>query len=556
MAGYLIRGATVHDGTGAPGRRADVAIDGERIAAVGPGLPRGDGRETIDGDGLVLAPGFIDLHSHADFTLPAFPEARNSLTQGVTSEVIGNCGFSPAPVELERRPRGQAARADRRHRARAGLQLAVVRRLPRPYLDAKRPAVNVMALVGHSALRIAAMGMDDRPATPAELAEMRRLLRESIDQGAWGFSTGLVYPPGSYGGTDEVIEIGRALTETNALYASHIRNESDDVHVALKEALDIGRTLGVRTEISHLKAAGRQNHGRLPELVGMLDEARASGLDVHSDGYPYDAGSTMLNQLIPPWAHDGGVEALVERLRSPEQRARMRHDIEHGLPGWQNLVRAAGTWDRIIVASVTRPDLAWAQGKTVAELASAAGAEPLEWTMDFLVEDFGAPVMIIRFMDPRDVDVAMTTPTEGMGSDQLAVTTDDARVHPRCYGTFVRFLAQYVRERNLVPMEQAIHRMTGMAAAVVGVRDRGRIAEGLAADLVLFDPSTVADRSTYDEPTSSRRASNGSSSTAGRGVARGELVARDLGAGRSGGRPRPDPRRAGASGRRPARRSR
>ena len=351
MAGYLIRGATVHDGTGAPGRRADVAIEGERIAAVGPGLPRGDGRETIDGDGLVLAPGFIDLHSHADFTLPAFPEARNSLTQGVTSEVIGNCGFSPAPVELT---------DDREAKLRAltggigpeldfswqsfGEYLA--------YLDAKRPAVNVMALVGHSALRIAAMGMDDRPATPAELAEMRRLLRESIDQGAWGFSTGLVYPPGSYGGTDEVIEIGRALTETNALYASHIRNESDDVHVALKEALDIGRTLGVRTEISHLKAAGRQNHGRLPELVGMLDEARASGLDVHSDGYPYDAGSTMLNQLIPPWAHDGGIEALVERLRSPEQRARMRHDIEHGLPGWQNLVRAAGTWDRIIVASV------------------------------------------------------------------------------------------------------------------------------------------------------------------------------------------------------------
>jgi N-acyl-D-aspartate/D-glutamate deacylase len=373
------------------------------------------------------------------------------------------------------------------------------------------------------------MGMDDRPATTAELAEMRRLLRESIDQGAWGFSTGLVYPPGSYGETGEVLEIGRALSETNTLYASHIRNESDDVHVALKEALDIGRTLGVRTEISHLKAAGRQNHGRLPELVGMLDEARRGGLDVHSDGYPYDAGSTMLNQLIPPWAHDGGIEALVDRLRSPEQRARMRHDIEHGLPGWQNLVRAAGTWDRIIVASVTRPDLAWVQGKTVAELSAAAGVEPLEWTMDFLVEDFGAPVMIIRFMDPRDVDVAMTTPTEGMGSDQLAVTSDDARVHPRCYGTFVRFLAQFVRERNLVPMEQAIHRMTGMAADVVGVRDRGRVAQGLAADLVLFDPATVADRATYDEPTLLATGVEWVFVNGRPGVARGELVARNLG---------------------------
>ena len=206
----------------------------------------------------------------------------------------------------------------------------------------------------------------------------------------------------------------------------------------------------------------------------------------------------------------------------------MRHDIEHGLPGWQNLVRAAGTWDRIIVASVTRPDLAWAQGRP-SPSSQPRPAEPLEWTMDFLVEDFGAPVMIIRFMDPRDVDVAMTTPTEGMGSDQLAVTSDDARVHPRCYGTFVRFLAQYVRERNLVPMEQAIHRMTGMAAAVVGARDRGRVADGLAADLVLFDPATVADRATYDEPTLLATGVEWVFVNGRPGVARGELVARNLG---------------------------
>lgn len=527
--GFLIRGATVHDGTGSAGRRADVAIEGERIAGVGPGLARqGVGQVVVDGDGLVLAPGFIDMHSHADFTLPAFPAARNSLSQGVTSEVIGNCGFSPAPVELS---------DDRESKLRAltggiGPELDFDWTSFGGYLDrldAKRPAVNLMALVGHSALRIAAMGMEDRPATPAELATMRRLLRESLAEGAWGFSTGLVYPPGSYGGTDEVLEIGRELTAADALYASHIRNESDDVHVALAEAIGIGRELGVRTEISHLKAAGRQNHGRLPELTGMLDEARRGGLDIHSDGYPYDAGSTMLNQLIPPWAHDGGIEALVERLRSAEQRTRMRHDIEHGLPGWQNLVRAAGTWDRVIVASVTRPDLAWAQGRTVADLAAWAGKEPLEWTMDFLVEDMGAPVMIIRFMDPRDVDVAMTYPYETLGSDQLAVTSDGARVHPRCYGTFVRFLAQYVRERNLVPMEQAIHRMTGMAADVVGLRDRGRVATGLVADLVLFDPATVADAATYDEPTLLARGVEWVFVNGSPGVERGRVVGRDLG---------------------------
>lgn len=528
MAGYLIRGATVHDGTGSPGRRADVAIEGERIAAVGAGAARLAGAEVIDGDGLVIAPGFIDLHSHADFTYPAFPTAMNSLSQGCTSEVIGNCGFSPAPVELGH---------DREAKLRA-LTGGIGPELDFDWgsfgefmdrLDAKRPAVNLMALVGHSALRIAAMGMDDRLATPAELATMRRLMREALADGAWGFSTGLVYPPGSYGNTEEVIEIGRHLKAADALYASHIRNESDEVHVALAEALRIGRELGVRTEISHLKAAGGRNHGRLPELTGMISEARAAGLDVHSDGYPYDAGSTMLNQLIPPWAHDGGVEQLVARLGSAELRQRMRHDIANGLPGWQNLVVASGGWDRIIVASVTRPDLAWAQNKTVAELAAAEGKDPLEWTMDFLVADFGAPVMIIRMMDMRDVDVAMTFPLEGMGSDQLAVTSDTARVHPRCYGTFVRFLAQYVRERRLVPMEQAIHRMTGMAADIVGVKDRGRVAAGLAADLVLFDPTTVADEATYEEPTRLARGVEWVFVNGQPGVERGRVVARNLG---------------------------
>ena len=529
MAGYLIRGATVYDGTGAPGRRADVVVEGERIASVGPGLPKGTaGRVVIDGDGLALAPGFIDLHSHADFTLPAFPGAINSLSQGVTSEVIGNCGFSPAPVNL----------ADDREAKLRALTGGIGPELDFDWasfgeyqdrLDAKRPAVNLMALVGHSALRIAAMGMEDRHATPAELAEMRRLMRESLDQGAWGFSTGLVYPPGSYGDTNEVVEIARDLRAADALYASHIRNESDDVHVALEEALGIGRELGVRVEISHLKAAGGRNHGRMPELTGMITEARARGLDVHSDGYPYDAGSTMLNQLIPPWAHDGGIEPLVERLGSAELRRRMRHDIDTGLPGWQNLVAAAGAWDRIIVASVTRPDLRYAEGRTVADLAGAAGADPLEWTMDFLAADMAAPVMIIRMMHPKDVDVAMTFPMEGLGSDQLAVTSDDARVHPRCYGTFVRFLAQYVRERRLLPMEEAIRRMTGLAAGVIGVKDRGRIAPGLAADLVLFDPTTVADQSTYEQPTRLARGVEWVFVNGRPGVARGEIVDRGLG---------------------------
>jgi N-acyl-D-aspartate/D-glutamate deacylase len=314
-------------------------------------------------------------------------------------------------------------------------------------------------------------------------------------------STGLVYPPGAYAHTDEIIDVARALTPSRALYASHIRNEADDLLSAVDEALEIGRTVDVPVEISHLKAAGRRNHGLIADAIGRIADERGRGRDVHCDVYPYDAGSTFLSQVLPPWVHEGGVDALVERLRSPELRRRIGRELASGLPGWPNLLEAAGGWDRILVASVGRPELAAAEGRTIADAAKAAGADPLEWTLDLLVADRAAPVMIITMMDNADVDQALTFEAAGIGSDQLGVTSASARVHPRCYGTFARVLGRFVRERALLTPVTAIHKMTGMPAAILGAADRGVIEAGRVADLVLYDPATILDEATYEEPT-------------------------------------------------------
>ena len=496
----LIRGATIYDGSGAPGVRGDVVVQGGRIDRVGPRLERPSGAHLIDADGLALAPGFIDLHSHADFTLPAYPDAINSLSQGVTSEVIGNCGYSPAPLS------GDAEFAREWPEVTAGLgpDLDWGWKTFAEYLDAldrARPAVNCLPLVGFGALRVSAMGMADRPATVVEITLMRERLAEGLAAGAWGMSTGLVYPPGAYAQTDEIVEVGRALSPSCALYASHIRNEADDLLAAVDEALEIGRALDVPVEISHLKAAGRRNHGRVADAVGRIADERGRGREVHCDVYPYDAGSTFLSQVLPPWLHEGGVDALVDRLRSGEVRRRLRREIDEGLPGWPNLVGAAGGWDHILVASVGRRDLASAEGRTIADLARAAGEDPLTWTLDLLVADRAAPVMIITMMDLADVETALTFEASGIGSDQLGVTSASARVHPRCYGTFARVLGRYVRERGPLTMETAIHKMTGMPASILGAADRGVIEAGRTADLVLFDPASILDEATYEEPT-------------------------------------------------------
>lgn len=496
----LIRGAIVYDGSGAPGVRQDVAVRGTRIVAVGDDARNSSAAISIDADGLALAPGFIDMHSHADHTLPSFPRATNSIAQGVTTEVVGLCGFTPAPVsddpkraeQLQDLVRGLGPDLDWSWRSFGEFL---------DKFDLARPAVNVAPLVGHHALRILAMGMEDRAPTLTELQSMRNALAEALAQGAWGMSTGLAYVPGSFATTDELIHVSQELQRFDAMYVSHIRDESDRLAEAVDEALTIGEQLGIRSQVSHLKIVAQRNAGRVGSAIERLESARARGVRAHADVYPYTAGSTYLHQVLPPWVKVGGLTEMVERLRASEVRQRIRHDIELGEHGWANQVGAAGGWHNILIASVQNAGRRDAEGRRVADLARETDADPLEYTLDLLVDDRGASTMVVFSMDERDVRRALSWEWSAVGSDQLGVTSPSSRVHPRAYGTFARTLGWAARELRLFPFEQAVRKMSGLPAQILGLPDRGRIARGMLADLVLFDPLTIADLATYEEPT-------------------------------------------------------
>jgi N-acyl-D-amino-acid deacylase len=496
----LIRGATVCDGSGGPARQADVLVRSGRVVAVGEAAAGEADGPVLDAGGLVLAPGFIDLHSHADFTLPTFPRAANSLSQGVTTEVVGLCGFSPAPISPI------AERAEQLRDMGRGIGpdldwgwLTFGDFLDR--LDEAHPAVNVVPLVGHGTLRINAMGMQDRPSTPAERESMRTILSEALADGAWGMSTGLIYAPGVFANTDELLDVGESLKQADAIYVSHIRNEGDGLLEAVDEALTIGERLGIRSQVSHLKATGQRNLGLVRAAIEHIESARARGVRAHCDVYPYTAGSTFLHQLLPPWVKDGGIRAMVERLQVANQRQRIRHDLEHGLPGWGSHLHGAGGWHNIMISSVINPRLSWALGRRVSELAPERQADPLDLVLDLLVDDGGATVMVLFIMNETDVADALRYSAAGIGSDQLGVTSDTARVHPRAYGTFTRVLGWGVREQRLFGLEEAVHRMTGLPARIMGIAERGRVSPGAVADLTLFDPNSIRDAATYEEPT-------------------------------------------------------
>jgi N-acyl-D-aspartate/D-glutamate deacylase len=342
------------------------------------------------------------------------------------------------------------------------------------------------------------MGMAERVPTPDEVAAMQQGVRDALAAGAWGLSTGLSYAPGQWARREEVIEVARPLAEgpTPALYASHIRNESDELLPAVAEALSIGRELGVPVEVSHLKAAGIRNFGRTRDALGLIAEARAAGRRAACDMYPYEAGSTYLSQLFPPWVFDGGIESMLERIRSHDVRRRIRRDIETGLPAWGNLLRAAGGWDRVLVNGTVEPAAAWAANRFVSDLAAERGQDGLDLACDLIIADRGATTMAIFMMSIEDVREVIASPFAGVGSDLYAVTGPGVANHPRCFGSFARVLGPWVRD-GLLTLEDAVRKMTSGAASIVGLVDRGRVEPGLVADLVAFDPASVADRATW-----------------------------------------------------------
>lgn len=487
-----MRGGRIVDGTGAAWFEGDVAFRGDRIAAMGD-LRDAKATRVVDVAGAVVAPGSIDIHTHSDLPILVNPRAEAKIRQGVTTEVVGNCGSSFAPIV------GGAEASLEGNLAKHGLKLTW--RSMGEYLDrveAGRPAQNVAALIGLGLVRRGVVGSDDRPPTDSELDEMKRVIAQAMEEGAFGISSGLIYPPGSFARTNELVELARVAAQYGGIYATHMRNEADHVIESVAEAIEVGERSGVRVQISHHKALGPDNWGKVRTTVQMIEEARERGVEVTMDQYPYTASSTSLSTVLPLWAHDGGQAALLERLRDPETRTRIAEQSE-GI-----VQRSRGGWDKIFLASLGSLELSHLEGKNLMEAAAILGRAPVETAMDLLLQTGNNVRMVAFGMSEEDVRFVMSHPLTMIASDGSAIapygTLGEGRPHPRSYGTFVRVLGHYVREERVLTLEDAVRKMTSLPARKLGLWDRGILRPGMAADVVVFDPKTVQEKADFINP--------------------------------------------------------
>jgi N-acyl-D-amino-acid deacylase len=483
----LVAGARVVDGTGAAGRTTSVAVHGDTITAVGEISASHAGR-VIDGSGLVLAPGFIDMHAHSDWTLAFDPTAESKVRQGVTTEVVGNCGQSPAPVV------GKAAEHQHAKLARQGIDVSW--RTMGDYLDTmmdRGVGINLVALVGHAYVRRAAMGDAMRAPDATELAAIRSYVAEAMSSGAFGMSFGGVYPPSSYAATDELVEAAKEVAVAGGIYACHMRNE------AVEESIRIGRESGASVQISHLKAGSTKVWGQVKDALNLIEVANAEGVPVTVDQYPYLSGSSWLRQTIPAWAHEGGQDAIVARLRDPAERKRIRNEMRVTWPARTGAEYVPG---EVLVAHCEGDRSL--EGKTVLEIAAEWGVDPRDAVLEILSEKDCGTVAIYFGMCEDDVRYVMRHPLMMVGSDAVSMVIGgkmaNGKPHPRTYGTFARILGHYVRDEGVLPLEEAGAKMTSRPAAKLGLEDRGTIEVGKKADLVLFSAERIRETATYHEP--------------------------------------------------------
>jgi N-acyl-D-amino-acid deacylase len=485
----IINGLIV-DGTGAPAYTSDLIVEDRRIAAVGKGLVAQG--QVLDARGKVVSPGFIDMHSHSSLWWLVDGGVDPKVLQGITTEAAGVDGLSVAPLgERDVQPwRTYLEALD------PGPPVDWNWRSFGEYVDRLTGLPNHAApLVGHGALRVQVMGMDRREPTNGELQAMSDALRECIAQGAHGLSTGLGYEPCAYAAKAELVALASVVAEQGCLFNIHMRLEGARAIESIKEVIEIGQQSGAAMHICHFKVMGRGLWGSASRLLAMVDEARLQGVDLTIDLVPYTAAMTKLAALIPPWAQAGGQEALMSRLRSIDTLGKIRDQIESDLPGWESLVRAAG-WDGIRISWVRSTTNAWVIGKSLVEISEVRGTYPFEAMVWLLQQEEGEVGITLFMMCEEDIESIMRAPWQMFGTDGLL----GGKPHPRAYGTFPRVLGRYVRERGVLRVEQAIRKCTGLAAQRLGLRDRGTIREGCWADLCVFDPDTILDLATYDEP--------------------------------------------------------
>ncbi len=504
MFSILIRNGTIIDGTGKPPFVADIAISNGIISLIAQAVDS-TGRNEIDASGLVVAPGFIDIHSHSDVSMFLEPHAESKIKQGITTEVVGNCGTSPAPL-----PAHSQYRSDLIHQMETdGFVLPASEQAiydwPSQvdyvqYLIDRGISSNLIPLVGGATLRIGAVG-EKVKLGPDDISLIKRMLVKELSRGVWGMSSGLFYVPENYYTKDDLLEICKVLADNGGLWTVHMRDEGRQLFAAVDEVLDVARQTGVCLEISHLKLEGKSNWGRPKELLGILHKARDNGINVSWDQYPYTAYGTSLISVIPPSFREQGIDHFLEDLHHDEFKESVKEAMLHGTKDWPSQL-ADIEWEKMLIAQA-KNDRALA-GKTIEGLAQERGEDPAEVILDLLLTQDGKVSIVAPAMSEEDVEVIMKDPVTMICSDGKAVSPQGhyahLHPHPRYYGAFPRVLGRYVREKGILDLSEAIRKMTSLPASRLGLKDRGMIAEGQAADIVIFNPQTVIDRATFEEP--------------------------------------------------------
>lgn len=494
---YIISDARIVDGTGAPWFRGDIAISGDRIAAMGD-LRNASAKKRVDSSKFVAAPGFIDVQGQSEFNLLIDNRAASKITQGVTTEITGE-GTSIAPLN-------DRMIDDLKDNAQKyGVKLdwhSLDEYLNR--LDRAHPAINLGTFVGAGGVRTYVMGKENRPATPAELEQMQQLVAQAMQQGAFGLSTALEYVPDVFASTDEIIELAKVARRYGGVYFTHQRSEADAIMQSLDEVFSISERAGISTTIWHLKTAYSENFGRMPEVLRKIEQARARGIDVAASVYPYTRASNGLTACFPSWVSEGGTEKMIERLKDPVQRARVKKEMNEQSATWENEWLGSGGPAGVTLIQVVNPELRRYEGMNFEEIGREMGKDPRDAAMDIALADHGNSAVVIAIMRDDDVRAAVSNPLVTYGSDSEAQAEDGplskTKAHPRAFGTFSRILAEYVREQHTMRLEEAVRKMTSQAASRVGITDRGILRPGMFADIVIFDPETIRDTATYNDP--------------------------------------------------------
>jgi len=492
----IIKGGTVYDGSGGAPVKADVGIRGDRIAAIG-NLSRATAPSVIDAKGLAVAPGFINMLAHSESSLIVDPRSLSELKQGVTTQIFGELSMGPLNDVMKQRLRQQ--QGDIKYDIEWTTLADYLK-----YLERRGISQNVASFIGAATIRENVIGLDDKPPTPEQLDQMRELVRRDMEAGALGITTALIYPPAFFAKTDELIELCKVAAKYQGKYTVHMRSEGNQLIEGVQETMRIGREAGLPVEIYHLKALGKDNWPKMDQVIKMINDARAQGLKITANMYTYTAGGTGLDASMPPWVFDGGREAAYRRLQDPAIRKKIADAVRTPTNEWENLYLAAGSPDRILLASFRTEKLKPYTGKTLAEVARLRGKDPVETIMDLVLEDRSRIGTIYFLMSEENIMKEIKQPWVSFGSDAASIAPEGlflkSSAHPRAYGNFARLLGKYVREEKVISFTEAIRRLSGLPATNLGLDHRGLLKPGMFADVVVFDPQTIADKATYDNP--------------------------------------------------------